>query len=109
MFAAAQNLNNLVVFLDYNRWQATGRSDEVLNQTNHIDRWRAFGWEVEIIDGHRNDQITSAANNTSTKPKMIIANTIKGKGVSFMEDDNNWHYRVPNIEELEKARLELRV
>jgi transketolase len=107
MFAAAQGLSNLVVYLDYNRWQATGRSDQILNQTSHFDRWKAFGWEVDIIDGHDSGQIILSSKNLSNKPKIVIANTIKGKGVSFMEDDNNWHYRVPDAVELERARLEL--
>ena len=109
LFAAAHKLDNLIVFLDYNKWQATGRSDEVLNITAHSDKWRAFGWDVEMIDGHDCDQIVSSSYNNSTKPKLIVADTVKGKGVSFMEDDNNWHYRVPNKEEVQIAREELGV
>ena len=107
LFAAANNLNNLIVFLDYNKWQATGRSDEVLNITAHSDKWCAFGWNVEMINGHDYEQIVAASNNDSSQPKLIIADTIKGKGVSFMEDDNNWHYRVPNQEEVQIAKEEL--
>ena len=107
LFSAAHHLDNLVVFLDYNKWQATGRSDEVLNVTAHSDKWRAFGWEVEMINGHDHKQIIEASHNDSSKPKLIVADTVKGKGVSFMEDDNNWHYRVPNCEEVRIARVEL--
>jgi len=107
LFASAQKLNNLICFIDYNKWQATGRSDEVLNVTAHADKWSSFGWDVECIDGHDCQQIISAANSPSEKPKMIMADTVKGRGVSFMEDDNNWHYRVPNLEEIQKAKQEL--
>ena len=106
-FATAQNLSNLIVLIDSNNWQATGRSDEVLNVTAHSDKWRAFGWEVEMINGHDHKQIIEASHNDSSKPKLIVADTVKGKGVSFMEDDNNWHYRVPNCEEVRIARVEL--
>ena len=107
LFASAQKLNNLICFIDYNKWQATGRSDEVLNITTHADKWSSFGWDVECIDGHDCQQIISAAHNPSEKPKMVIADTVKGRGVSFMEDDNNWHYRVPNPEEIQQAKQEL--
>ena len=107
LFASAQKLNNLICFIDYNKWQATARSDRVLNVTSHADKWSSFGWDVECIDGHDCQQIISAARSSSEKPKMIIANTVKGRGVSFMEDDNNWHYRVPNLEEIQQAKQEL--
>ena len=107
LFAAAHKLDNLIVFLDYNKWQATGKSDEILNTTAHADKWRAFGWDVEMIDGHDCHQIVTSSYNNSNKPKLIVADTVKGKGVSFMEDDNNWHYRVPNKEEVQIASEEL--
>lgn len=107
LFASAHKLDNLICFIDHNKWQATGRSDEVLNVTAHAEKWLAFGWNVQCIDGHDHQQIISAAHNASAKPKMIIADTVKGRGVSFMEDDNNWHYRVPNAEELHQAKKEL--
>ena len=107
IICAAHKLDNLIVFLDYNKWQATGRSDEVLNVTAHADKWRAFGWDVEMIDGHDCEQIVASSYNNSPKPKLIVADTVKGKGISFMEDDNNWHYRVPNKEEVQIAREEL--
>ena len=109
MFASANRLSNLVVFLDWNKWQATQRSDDVLNTTNHKDKWLSFGWDVECINGHDFEQILCAVKNPSGKPKMIIADTIKGRGVSFMEDDNNWHYRIPTSEEVSAAKLELAV
>ena len=75
MFASANKLDNLIVFLDWNKWQATQRSDDVLNTTNHSDKWLAFGWDVELIDGHNFEEILSATKNPSGKPKLIIADT----------------------------------
>jgi len=109
MLAAAQKVSNLTIAIDYNKWQATGRSNEVLALAPLADKWRAFGWCVSEVDGHDYAQIDTAinANAEDPRPKVIIANTIKGRGVSFMEDDNNWHYRTPNAEEVQKAAAEL--
>jgi len=110
MFAAAQRLERLMVVVDYNRWQATGRSDEVMALAPLADKWRAFGWSTYEIDGHDRIGLTAALRNLpdgSGKPVAIVAHTVKGKGVSFMEDDNNWHYRIPNDAELEAALREL--
>ncbi len=73
-------------------------------------KWEAFGWHVQEINGHNFNEMEEAFNNAKqikNKPSVIVANTIKGKGVSFMEDDNNWHYRIPNSEELKLALEEL--
>jgi transketolase len=112
MFAAAQRLENLCVIVDYNKWQATGRSDEIMALPSLCQKWRAFGWSVTEANGHNIDELIralSAVPDGTGKPLAIIAHTVKGKGVSFMEDDNNWHYRVPTEEEVEKARKELGV
>lgn len=108
MMAAAQRVNNLTIIIDYNKWQATGRSDEILALNPLADKWRAFGWAAEEINGHAFDEMTSAFNRVSRHdgPKALIAHTVKGKGVTFMEDDNNWHYRTPTRDEvLEAARM----
>jgi transketolase len=109
LMAAAQRMSNLTVFIDYNKWQATGRSDEVLGLAPLADKWRAFGWTVEEIDGHDFGAMTNALERTagSAAPRALIAHTIKGKGVSFMEDDNNWHYRIPTEVEVRAAAQEL--
>lgn len=110
MFAAAQQLGRLVVIVDFNRWQATGRSEEVLALSPLADKWAAFGWDVAEVDGHDLAaliQETDLATCDPHRPKCIVARTVKGRGVSFMEDDNNWHYRVPTREEVDAARLEL--
>jgi transketolase len=110
MFAAAQKLDNVCVVVDYNKWQATARSDETLMLAPLCDKWAAFGWDAREIDGHDIGALAEAMQrvpNGSGKPVALIAHTIKGKGVSFMEDDNNWHYRAPTTEEVVRARKEL--
>lgn len=110
MFAASHQLENITVIVDYNKWQATGRSEQILQLAPLSDKWKSFGWDVSEINGHSFTEILSSLKPNDQpikKPKIVIANTIKGKGVSFMEDDNNWHYRIPSEVDLEKARIEL--
>ncbi len=112
MFAAGQQIENLTAIIDYNKWQATGRSQEIMSLDPLSAKWEDFGWHVQEIDGHDFVEITNAfclAKAEKTKPSVIVAHTIKGKGVSFMEDDNNWHYRTPNQNELASALEELNV
>jgi len=110
MLAAAQKVNNMCVLIDFNKWQATDRSEDVMNLRPLVDKWTAFGWHAIEVDGHDYSQIISALSlfpSSSGKPLAIIAHTTKGKGVSFMEDDNNWHYRIPTQEDVYKSKLEL--
>jgi transketolase len=110
LFAAANKLDNLCAFVDFNKWQATGRSKEVLALEPLAEKFRSFGWIVHEIDGHDHTQLLQSIRSPyagKSKPTMIIAHTIKGRGVSFMEDDNNWHYRIPTSEEVVLARKEL--
>jgi transketolase len=110
MFAAGQRLERLCVIVDYNKWQATARSNETLMLAPLVEKWRAFGWDAIETDGHDVGKLAMLMQNVpngSGKPVAIIAHTIKGKGVSFMEDDNNWHYRAPTSEEVVKAHKEL--
>ena len=110
MFAAAQRLENVCVVVDYNKWQATARSNETLMLAPLVDKWRAFGWDAQEIDGHDIGKLAAFMSNIpngSGKPVALIAHTVKGKGFEFMEDDNNWHYRAPTAEEVVKARKEL--
>lgn len=112
MLAAAQRVPNLCVIIDFNKWQATGRSEEVMALSPLVDKWRAFGWNVCEIDGHDVEAILAAVArcpNADGRPMAIIAHTVKGKGVSFMEDDNNWHYRIPSAEDVVLAKRELGV
>ena len=116
MFAPAQKLANLTVIVDYNRWQATGRSNEIMSLDPLAKKWESFGWRTAEVDGHDvaalvREMQTGVGHRVSgvgtDKPLAIIAHTTKGKGISFMEDDNNWHYRAPNAAELHKAKIEL--
>lgn len=110
MFAASNSLESLTVFVDLNEWQATDRSSTTLGANTLFSKWEAFGWHVQEVSGHDYSDLHKAVNNArlvTTCPSLIVARTIKGKGVSFMEDDNNWHYRIPNPEELSLALQEL--
>lgn len=110
MFAGAQKLGHLCVIVDYNKWQATGRSNETLALAPLRDKWAAFGWDAREIDGHDPEALAAAmaaVSHDETKPLALIAHTVKGKGVSFMEDDNNWHYRAPTPDEVVAAHKEL--
>ena len=110
MFAPAQKLDTVTVMIDYNKWQATGRSDEIMALAPLAEKWRAFGWDACEVDGHDVDALRGALQREpdgSGRPRAIVCHTVKGKGVSIMEDDNNWHYRIPTAEEVEKARVEL--
>lgn len=109
MFAAAQRLDRLAVVIDYNKWQATGRSDEVLALPSLAEKWRAFGWTAVEVDGHDLAQLVDvlSAWPGDGRPLAVVAHTVKGRGVSFMEDDNNWHYRIPTADEVALARAEL--
>ena len=111
MFASAQKLDNLCVFVDFNKWQATGRSKEVMYLDPLADKFSSFGWNTVEIDGHSMKEILDSVNQRkqNSRPTAIIAHTVKGKGVSFTEDDNNWHYRIPKQEELVEAKKELGV
>ncbi len=110
LFAAANRLDRLAVVIDFNKWQATGRSQEVMALDPLAEKWRAFGWSACEVDGHDLGALVGAMRNLpdgSGRPVAIVAHTVKGKGVSFMEDDNNWHYRIPNADEVVRAHREL--
>jgi transketolase len=105
MFANKYKLNNIIAFVDRNYMQSDGYSEEIMPLDPLEPKWEAFGWEVYSIDGHDFEQIISTAKKakSSEKPVMIIARTIKGKGVDFMENDNKWHGTPPNGEDLRRA------
>ena len=112
MFAAHYKLDNLCAVIDYNRKQIDGDVQDVLGIAPLADKWRAFGWHAVEADGHDMAglvKLLSAIPDGSGKPLAIVAHTVKGKGVSFMEDDNNWHYRIPKAEEVVAAKKELGV
>lgn len=105
-----RHLNNLTAIIDRNRLQIDGCTEDVKSLDHLPDKIRAFNWNVIEIDGHNIQEIYSAItqSKTSDRPTAIIANTIKGKGVSFMENNAGWHGKAPNKEEYEKAILELK-
>ena len=110
MFAANKNLSNLVAFVDFNNLQIDGSIDEV-NSAKPIDKkFEAFNWHVITINGHDFQEIEAALKEAETvdKPVAIIANTVKGKGVSFMENQVGWHGSAPNDEQYEMAMEELK-
>jgi len=109
MFAPHYGLNNLCVFIDFNGLQIDGEITKVMNPTPIDDKFKAFGWNVLMINGHNLDEIASAVENAkkSTKPTAIVCKTIKGKGVSFMENQASWHGSAPNEEQYIQAMKEL--
>lgn len=107
LVAGHKVLDNLIVIIDRNRIQSLGYTEETLKLDPIDEKWRAFGWDVTTIDGHRHEEISFAIKGSSKKPLCIIANTIKGKGVSFMENTLEWHYKSANHEELQLAIIEI--
>ena len=108
LFAPHHKLDNLVVIIDRNKLQSIHSTENTLNLEPFVDKWQAFGWNVVNIDGHNHQKLLDACGSmVSGKPLCIIANTIKGKGVSFMENNNLWHYRSPKGKEYDAAMQEL--
>jgi transketolase len=110
MMSAHYKLDNLVAILDHNTLQITGRNTEVCSPHPIDEKWKAFGWNVISVNGHNIAELRKVLNETPTakgKPTFIIANTIKGKGVSYMEDVKKWHHGVPSDEEYALAIKEL--
>lgn len=108
MIAGHLQLGNLFVIVDRNRIQSLGSTEQTLTLEPFADKWRAFGWNVHEVDGHDFDQLERALQQTSTKiPTCVIANTTKGKGVSFMENSVAWHYKSPDQTELQLALSEI--
>ena len=106
MSAAHYKLDNMTAFLDYNGLQIDGNTDDVMSLGSIVDKFKAFGWNVIEIDGHDFDQIFAAldmAKSTVGQPTMIVAKTIKGRGVSFMENQAGWHGNAPSDEHLRIA------
>lgn len=110
LIANHHRLGNLTVIVDYNKWQAIGRTNEVLRLEPFREKWEAFGFETREVDGHNFNELERAFTYPPLyldRPKVVIAHTVKGKGVSFMEDKLEWHYRNVDKESYEKAKAEL--
>lgn len=118
MLAAHYKLDNLIAFVDFNGLQIDGKITDVMNPCPIDSKFEAFGWDVQVIDGHDYDAIKCAvdkAKSVSGKPSVIIMETVKGKGVSFMENEAGWHGNAPKeddyikaMEELDKALAEIK-
>ena len=107
MSAPKFNLKNLTVIIDNNKFQQTGSTDEIMRNDNLSLKFKSFGWEVFEIDGHNYDEIEKVLKYETTSPKAIVANTIKGKGFSFSENNNNWHHSVLSKSIYEEALNEI--
>ena len=109
MAAAHYKLDNLTAILDHNTLQITGRTRDVCSNEPIDEKFRAFGWTVRHADGHDLPQMEATLNRPpeASRPTIVIANTVKGRGVSFMEDVVKWHHGVPSENELETALAEL--
>jgi transketolase len=110
LFAGFHQLDNLVAIVDYNKIQSLGRVEEVLDLEPFAEKWRASRWAVREVDGHDVGQIDEALASVpfeAGKPSCLLAHTVKGKGVSFMENQLLWHYRTPDPDEYRRAQLEL--
>lgn len=110
LFAPHSQLDNLVAIVDYNKLQGFGATSDVLNLEPLDKKWQSFGWSVRVIDGHDHAEIEAAFKAVpfeKGKPSVIIAHTVKGKGIGFMENQLAWHYKSPNDTQLEQALTEL--
>jgi transketolase len=107
MLAPKLGLDNLCIIIDRNNLQGYGRADDLVSYEPIDEKFKAFNWDVIRVDGHNHSKIEAALEHKSTKPTAIIADTIKGKGVSFMEDEMKWHYFIVSDEILQKAMEEL--
>ncbi|MEI6186314.1 MAG: transketolase [Dehalococcoidia bacterium] len=110
MFAPNYNLDNLTAIVDYNGLQLDGYTRQIMDLEPFVDKWRSFKWEVLQVDGHDIEQVIDAlqkASQVKGKPVVIVASTIKGKGVSFMENNVDWHGKAPGKAETEIALREL--
>lgn len=109
MLASHHNLDNLTVLIDRNTWQAMGRTEDVLRLEPIEEKWKAFSWDVLRVNGHDYEALEKAVlKPTSVRPKVIVCDTIKGKGVSFMEDSLVFHYKVIDKQAYDKAMEELK-
>jgi len=113
MFAAHHGLGKLTAIIDRNRLSATGYTEDIQRLEPLADKWRAFGWSVESVDGHDLTKLREVFGNTLGKPDnagqptVVIADTIKGKGVGFMENSPDWHHRMPKGDEIAEAERAL--
>jgi transketolase len=110
MFASHFKLDNIIAFVDYNKLQVDGETKRIMNLEPLSAKWKAFGWHVREINGHSMSEILDSidtAKSVKRMPSVVIAHTVKGKGVSFMENKPEWHGKAPNHEQYLQALSEL--
>ena len=109
MSAPHFKLDNIVGIVDKNNFQQTGSTVEILNTKSLNNKWKSFGWDVVEVDGHNITELlkTFSTKNEKDKPKLVIANTVKGKGFSFSENTNEWHHKILTKSQYDKAIAEL--
>ncbi len=107
MLASTLKIPNLTAIVDFNKLQGFGFTRDIIDQTNLAERFKAFGWDVFETDGHNPEALEKAFKKPQNGPKAVIASTIKGKGISFMENKLEWHYKSPNDEQFAQALKEL--
>jgi len=110
LFAPQHRLDNLVAMIDYNKFQALGRTCDVLDLEPMADKWRAFRWSVREVDGHdlgALDEALAEVPFEPGRPSLVLAHTVKGKGIDYMENQLVWHYRSPNDSQLQQALVQL--
>jgi len=103
LFSSHHQLSNLTVIIDRNKLQSMDTTENTLSLEPLVDKWEAFGWHVSIINGHDHEQLTHALKKSMDNPHCIIANTVKGKGVSYMENQIAWHYKTPQQQKFKQA------
>jgi transketolase len=107
-FAAHYKLSNLTIIVDHNKLQSLDTLEKTMSVNNLKERWISFGWDTVEVDGHNHNELREALSSPiNEKPRCIIAHTVKGKGVSFMENKVEWHYRNPQVEQFKIAMEEL--
>jgi len=110
MFSAHHNLNNLIAVVDKNNYQSFTTTQDTLSMDPLEEKFASFGWNVYSVDGHSHQELTlalSSAKTSQSRPSVIVANTVKGKGVSFMENMVEWHYKNPSLDQLQSALREV--
>jgi transketolase len=109
MFITGKKINNILAFIDCNKWQATEQTKDIMKLEPIRQKWKSFGWKTHEVDGHNFNSLINVIKEfkKDPRPTAVICRTIKGKGVSFMEDDNLWHYRSPDKNEYLNAIKEL--
>jgi transketolase len=107
LLASHLQLDNLSVIIDRNFLQSLKGTEDTVQLEPLADKWKAFNWDIAVVNGHSHEELREAIFRKSRKPMLTIANTIKGYGVSFMQNSVNWHYKSPSAEDLSKAISEL--